>query len=69
MNDLKNILIAWLCTSSSIFAAIEAKTVITILSAIVLPVLFFIIGKSVDVLLQIYMRNRDDNRKKDRKLL
>lgn len=68
MNDLKNILIAWLCTSSSIFAAIEAKTVITILSAIVLPVLFFIIGKSVDVLLQIYMRNRDDNRKKDRKL-
>lgn len=67
MNDLKNILIAWISVSSSIFTVVEAKTVITIVSAIILPILFFSIGKTVDVLLQIYFRNREDMRQKERK--
>ena len=67
MNDLKNILIAWISTSPSILTAIETKTVITIVSAIILPILFFTIGKTVDVLLQIYFRNREDRRKKEQK--
>ena len=58
MNDIKNILIAWISSSSSILTAFESKTIVTIISAIVLPILFFTIGKTIDVLLQIYFRNR-----------
>ncbi|CAN5530620.1 MAG: hypothetical protein ACR2M8_08090 [Pyrinomonadaceae bacterium] len=58
MNDFKNILIAWISSASSIFTAIETKTLITIVSAIILPILFFTIGKTIDVLLQIYFRNK-----------
>lgn len=63
MNDFKNILLAWASASSSVFAAVEAKTVITIVSAIILPILFFTIGKTVDVVLQIHLRNRDRGEK------
>ena len=65
MNDTKNILIAWTSSLSSIFAAIETKTWITIISAIVLPMVFFMLGKTVDVLLQIYFKRRE-RRKPDR---
>ena len=58
MNDIKNIFIAWISTSTSLFAAIELKTVLSILSAVVLPIVFFSIGKTVDVLVQIYLKNR-----------
>ncbi|MEO7673871.1 MAG: hypothetical protein ABIU09_07320 [Pyrinomonadaceae bacterium] len=67
MNDIKNILIAWISSSSSILTAIETTTVINVLSAIVLPLMFFTIGKTVDVLVQIYLRNRDDKRRKEGK--
>ncbi|MDI1242971.1 MAG: hypothetical protein PSX80_13735 [bacterium] len=63
MNDIKNIFIAWISTSTSLLAAIELKTVVSILSAIVLPIVFFSIGKTVDVLLQIYLKKREDERK------
>ena len=64
MNDTKNILLAWISSLSSVFAAIEARTWITIISAIVLPVVFEMmsllgrtpIGKTVDVVLQIHFR-------------
>ncbi len=59
MHDFKNILIAWLSSATAVFTAIETKTLITVISAIVLPILFFSIGKTIDVLLQIYLRNRD----------
>jgi len=60
MNDIKNIFIAWISTSTSLFAAIELKTVLSILSAVVLPIVFFSIGKTVDVLVQIYLKRRSD---------
>ena len=66
MNDIKNIFIAWISTSTSLFAAIELKTVLSILSAVVLPIVFFSIGKTVDVLVQIYLKNRQ---KPDRQVL
>lgn len=66
MHDIKNIFIAWVSTASSVFAAIEAKTVMTIISAVVLPVIFFTIGKTVDVLLQIYFKNREEKGRHDR---
>jgi len=60
MNDIKNIFIAWISTSTSLFAAIELKTVLAIVSAIVLPIIFFSIGKTVDVLLQIYLKRHSE---------
>lgn len=62
MHDLKNILLALVSSVSAILTAIDAKTVITILSAIVLPTLFFAIGKGVDVGLQFYFRLREERR-------
>jgi len=59
MNDTKNILLAWISSTSTLFAAIEARTWVTIVSAIVLPILFFSIGKAVDVYLQIYFKRRE----------
>lgn len=64
MHDFKNILIAWLSSATAVFTAIETKTLITIISAIVLPILFFSIGKTIDVLLQIYLRNRDKTKER-----
>ena len=66
MNDTKNILLAWISSISSVFAAIEARTWITIISAVVLPIVFFTVGKTVDVILQIHLRQKDERRKHDR---
>lgn len=63
MKDTKNILLAWVSSISTVFAAIETRTWITIISAIVLPIMFFAVGKTVDVLLQIYFRRREERRK------
>lgn len=65
MHDTRNILLAWLSTASSIFTAIEMKTLMTIVSAIVLPVIFFTIGKTVDVALQMYLRRKDEKKPKN----
>jgi hypothetical protein len=59
MNDLKNLTLAWISSASSLFTAIETKTLITVTSAIILPIIFFALGKTVDALLQIYLSNRD----------
>ncbi len=63
MNDTKNILIAWISSISSVWTALEAKTWITFISAIVLPIVFFIVGKAADVALQIYFRDHEDLQK------
>ena len=66
MSDYKNILLAWVSTASSVFAAVEMRTVMTIISAIVLPVIFFTIGKTVDVAVQVYFKRREERRKTER---
>jgi hypothetical protein len=63
MNDIKNILIAYISSVSSIFAAIETRTLITVISAIVLPVIFFAVGKAIDVMLQLHLSRRDGERR------
>lgn len=63
MNDAKNIMLAWVSSASSLAAAFETKTAITIISAIVLPIAFFAVGKAIDVALQIYFRRRDERRR------
>ena len=62
MNDIKNLFIAYFSTTWSVFAAIEAPTLITIVSAVILPIMFFAIGKTVDVLLQVYLDKRRSDR-------
>ena len=63
MNDTKNILLAWISSISTVFAAIEYKDVIAILSAVVLPAIFFTLGKAIDVTIQIYLnKKRNDNK-------
>jgi nicotinamide riboside transporter PnuC len=63
MHDFKNISLAWFSSITSIFAAVEARTLITIISAIVLPIIFFTLGKTADVLLQIYFRKLEEERR------
>lgn len=65
MHDLKNIFIAWTSSITSVMTAVEAKSLITVVSAIVLPVIFFTIGKTVDVALQIYLRKKEKQIKSD----
>ena len=59
MHDIKNFWLAWVSSLSTLFATFEADRLITIISAIILPVMFFTIGKTVDVCLQIYFKNRE----------
>ena len=66
MNDTKNILLAWISSLGTVFEAVQGRALMTIISAVVLPVIFFTIGKSVDVILQIYFRDQDKRRKHDR---
>ena len=65
MNDTKNIFLAWASSITSVMAALETRDVITIVSAIVLPVIFFTVGKTIDVLLQIHLRKKDKRNKTD----
>ena len=65
MNDTKNILLAWISSLSSVFAAIETRNLITLISAIVMPIVFFTVGKTIDVLLQIYFKRREEGGKHD----
>lgn len=52
MNDTKNIMLAWMSTLGTFLASVERYQLIT---AIILPVVFFAIGKTVDVILQVYI--------------
>ena len=63
MHDLKNIFIAFTSSITSVITAVEAKTLITVISAIVLPIIFFTIGKTIDVALQMYLRKKEKQAK------
>jgi hypothetical protein len=58
MHDTKNFFIAYISSVFPLYAAAEHTDLIPIVSAIVLPAVFFMIGKSVDVLVQIYLHRR-----------
>ena len=62
MSETRNAFLAWASSLTPIFAAVETRDVITIISAIVLPVIFFTVGKTVDVLLQIHLRKRKQDK-------
>lgn len=60
---MKNICLATLSSATSFFTVIETQTLITIISAIVLPIFFFCVGKAVDVLVQVRFRQMAEKRK------
>ena len=56
MHDFKNILLAWVSAAPTFVAALDGGSIVTIMSAIILPTIFFALGKAVDVCVQIYFR-------------
>ena len=58
MHDLKNILLAWISAAPAFMAAVDGGSILTVISAIILPTIFFLLGKAVDVGVQVYFRNR-----------
>ena len=58
MHDLKNIALAYLSTLTCFVAAVETGALVSIISTIVLPVVFFTAGKIVDVLVRLYLIRR-----------
>ncbi len=61
-SNVNNITISSLSGMPALFVAVESQTALSIASAVVLPVLFFILGKTADILLQIYLKKRSDGR-------
>ncbi|KXK03772.1 MAG: hypothetical protein UZ17_ACD001001029 [Acidobacteria bacterium OLB17] len=60
MNDTKNVLLAWTSSFASFYSSREASEMLT---AIVLPIVFFAAGKTADILLQIYFARRREAKK------
>ena len=58
MQNLKNIALAYLSTLTCFAAAVETGALVSIISTIVLPVVFFTVGKIVDVLVRLYLIRR-----------
>ncbi len=67
MHDLKNIVLAWLSATPVVVTATGEKSNVAMISAIVLPIIFFTIGKTIDVMLQIYFRKKEESRSKEKK--
>ena len=65
MQDIKNFYLAWV-SSIPVMFAIESRTLITVISAIILPIVFFALGKAADIALQIYLHNRRERQKPER---
>ena len=64
MSDTRNAFLAWASSITSVLTALETRDVITIVSAIILPVIFFAVGKTVDVMLQVYLKRKGDRDEK-----
>ena len=61
MQDIKNFYLAWLSSFPAMFM-IESRTLVSIISAIILPIVFFAVGKAADIALQIYLNRRKHDR-------
>ncbi|HEV7698693.1 MAG TPA: hypothetical protein VGO43_00545 [Pyrinomonadaceae bacterium] len=63
INDTKNILLAWVSAGTTLLSTI-GDGLMPLVSAVVLPIVFFAIGKTVDVLVQLYINRRRDRDEK-----
>jgi len=57
-HDFKSHIIAAVSSSPAFLALIDKPSNITIVASIVLPCAFFVISKTVDVLLQLYFKRK-----------
>ena len=65
MNDTKNILLAWVSAGTTLLTPLGGG-LMPLVSAVVLPIIFFAVGKTVDVLVQLYVnRKRTGSEEKD----
>jgi len=62
MNDTKNILLAWVSAGTTLLTNVS-DGLIPLVSAVVLPIIFFTVGKTVDVLLQLYLRRKESEKR------
>lgn len=51
--DSNNFFLAALSSVPAMFAVTEAPSLLTIMSVIVLPIVFFMVGKGIDIWLQV----------------
>lgn len=62
MHDIKNLFLAGISSFPSAILAIETQTWIAIVSSIILPILFFAVGKAADVGVQIYFKRQAERK-------
>ena len=58
MNEFKSLIISAIPSSPAVYFAFEAPSMLTVLTSIVLPILFFFVSKTVDVLVQVYFKRK-----------
>lgn len=61
-NDMKNFFLASFTSSPAIFVAVDTMTLISVVSAVLLPILFFTVGKTIDVMIQIHLQKKDKHK-------
>jgi hypothetical protein len=61
MDNLKSFVVSLVPSSPAIYFALESPTDIRIITSIVLPIVFFIVSKTVDVLVQVYFKQKQQN--------
>jgi hypothetical protein len=57
MSDTKNILLAWVSAGTTLLTQVS-DGLMPLVSAVVLPIVFFAVGKTVDVLVQLYISRK-----------
>jgi hypothetical protein len=63
MNDLKTTFIAGFSAAPSFIFALAENSRFAIFTSIVLPILFFVGSKTIDVLVQLYLQRRKNQEK------
>lgn len=59
-SNVNNITISSLSSVPAFFFATESQSYLSVVPAIVLPVIFFLLGKTADIVLQIYLKRRSE---------
>lgn len=58
MNYTNNAVIAFFASTPAFLMAVETPIMVTIISAIFLPIAFFLAGKGIDVFVKIYLEKQ-----------
>lgn len=56
MNDLKAAFLTTFSSAPAFVVAISTRADIAVISSIILPILFFVLSKTIDVCVQLYLR-------------